>query len=100
MKNLIKNLAGNVTTRIGVPHNKWPVLKDHIGQVIERGIGQCCRIVLAATRVSLDQDWIGLNVLDHGNTPALGVLHDERLYHLAVPRLKSLWHCLVSLREL
>jgi hypothetical protein len=45
MKNLIKNFAGNVTTRIGVPHNKWPVLKDHVGQVIERGIGQCCGIV-------------------------------------------------------
>jgi hypothetical protein len=44
-KNLIKNFARDVTTRIDVANHKSPVLKDHVGQVIERGIGQCCRIV-------------------------------------------------------
>jgi hypothetical protein len=45
MKNLIKNFAGDVTTRIDVPHNKSPVLKDHVGQLIERDIVQCDCIV-------------------------------------------------------
>jgi hypothetical protein len=30
-KNLIKNFEGDVTSRIGVSHDKSPMLKDHVG---------------------------------------------------------------------
>ena len=44
-KNLIKNFARDVTTRIDVANNKSPVLKDHVRQLIWRDIGQRGRIV-------------------------------------------------------